>query len=241
MIENNDCYYRVRIQAAHVLADVWTKMASSWNGPLPLVAFYKKCFMFATSSNSSSSSNAMVKSNDFVDLQAYFLQTSLPLAMASVRNAHNACHSDVVRFLLDLVKFNENSKNKFSDCCLRASLVDALSATLSPSVSVAVAVALESDTASAAASSSQARLVIEQIVLKLNMEKIVPSYRYTVTCSCLRALRHLQKLGHTPDDCALFKAYASYENNFEEVRMVAFDILVEILSSEWPTTKICFN
>ena len=236
MIENSDCYYRVRIQAAHVLADVWTKMASSWNGPLPLVAFYKKHFMLLTHGGGGN----IVKSNDFVDLQAYFLQTSLPLAMASVRNAHNVCHSDVVRFLLDIVKFNENSRNKFSDCCLRASLVDALSATLSPcvsSVSVSVVDLHENEPAAAVSKSSvltaDTRLVVEQIVLKLNMEKIVPSYRYTVTCSCLRALRHLQRLGHTPEECALFKAYAAYENNFEEVRMVAFDILVEILSSEW--------
>jgi transcription initiation factor TFIID subunit 2 len=222
VLENNDLYYRVRVQAAHVLADLWTKMASSSAnvGPLPLICLYKKCFMLPAASTSTAN---IVKPNDFADLQTYLLQTSLPLAMAGVRSAQGTCPSEVVRFLLDILKYNENSRNKFSDACLRASLVDALSATLTAS----------SVTATSASSTlvGDTRLVVEQFVLKLNMEKIVPSCRYAITCSCLRALRNLQRLGHTPPaGSALFRSYASYEHNCEEVRVVAFEILAEILS-----------
>lgn len=74
------------------------------------------------------------------------------------------------------------------------------------------------------------RLVVEEIVLRLNLEKIFPTYRYAITCSCLRALRNLQKHGHVPEDIEKFKEYATYENNFEDVRLVAFEIIIEYLA-----------
>jgi transcription initiation factor TFIID subunit 2 len=36
------------------------------------------------------------------------------MAMATLRNMHNICPPEVVRFLLDLFKYNDNGKNKVS-------------------------------------------------------------------------------------------------------------------------------
>ncbi len=44
----------------------------------------------------------------------------------------------------------------------------------------------------------------------LNLEKLLPSYKYTVTKSCLKAIRRLQKLGHLPSKAGIFKDYAGY-------------------------------
>lgn len=46
--------------------------------------------------------------------------------MGFCRNAHGICPPDVIRFLLDLFKYNDNSKNRFSDNYYRAALVRAL-------------------------------------------------------------------------------------------------------------------
>lgn len=78
--------------------------------------------------------------------------------------------------------------------------------------------------------SQDMRSIVEEIVLRLNLEKIYPSNRFVITCSCLRALRNLQKHGHLPEDIDKFKEYASYENNFEDVRLVAFEIIIEYLA-----------
>jgi transcription initiation factor TFIID subunit 2 len=61
---------------------------------------------------------------------------TIPLAMAGLRNAHGICPSEVIRFLLDLFRFNDNSKNRFSDNYYRAALVEALGATVTPTVSM---------------------------------------------------------------------------------------------------------
>lgn len=46
------------------------------------------------------------------------------------------------------------------------------------------------------------------------------------SCSCLRAIRRLQKNGHIPSDASLFKSYAKY-GHFVDVRVAALDALVD--------------
>ena len=61
---------------------------------------------------------------------------TIPVAMACLRNALGVCPPDVLRFLLDLFKYNDNSKNRLSDCWYRAALIEALGNTASPVVAI---------------------------------------------------------------------------------------------------------
>jgi len=70
-----------------------------------------------------------------VTLSTPVFQT-IPVAMAGLRNTHGICPPEVIRFLLDLFKYNDNSKNRYSDNYYRASLVEALGATVTPVISV---------------------------------------------------------------------------------------------------------
>lgn len=223
VIENTDMYYKVRIQSAFALTEITNKLVhGTWSGPLlPLVNIFRKLFMVNASSN-------IVSYNNFTDLQLYLLQKALPVAIGKARNVHSICPSEIVRFLVDLMKYNENSKNQFSDVYYKSCLVDALSATVSPA-SVLIA---EEDSFKSANLSNDMKLIIEEIVLRLNLEKLLPSFNYVITCSCLKALRNLQKLGHVPENIELFKEYVDYHNNVENVRMVAFEIMVEHLSGK---------
>lgn len=99
--------------------------------------------------------------------------------MGNLRTTHNTCPNEVLRFSLDLSKFNENSKISFSDAYYRASLVDALTNTKSPSTA-----ALTNDGPNSANLSPEMHSVIEKIVLRLSLEKLAPTYRYVVTASC---------------------------------------------------------
>jgi transcription initiation factor TFIID subunit 2 len=60
----------------------------------------------------------------------------IPLAMAGLRNAHGICPPEVMKFLLDLFRYNDNSKNRFSDNYYRAILVESLGNTVTPTVSM---------------------------------------------------------------------------------------------------------
>lgn len=53
-----------------------------------------------------------------------------------LRTSQRICPPEVIRFLLDLFKYNDNSRNHYSDNYYRANLIDALGYTITPVVSV---------------------------------------------------------------------------------------------------------
>lgn len=61
---------------------------------------------------------------------------TIPIAMAGIRNSHGICPPEILKFILDLFKYNDNSKNRYSDNYYRASLIDALGATITPVISL---------------------------------------------------------------------------------------------------------
>lgn len=56
--------------------------------------------------------------------------------MAGLRNALGICPAEVLDFLMDLFKYNDNSKNRYSDNYYRAALIEALGATVTPFITV---------------------------------------------------------------------------------------------------------
>lgn len=78
----------------------------------------------------------IIRQNNFTNFQHYFLQKTIPVAMAGLRTAHGICPPDVFRFLLDLFKYNDNIKNHYSDNYYRSALIDALGNTITPVISV---------------------------------------------------------------------------------------------------------
>lgn len=216
-IENEQTFYKIRCRAAHCLTKVANAMISSWAGPPAMLTIFRKMF-------GSFSAPHIIKQNNFDNLQHYFLQKTIPVAMAGLRNIHGICPPEVVKFLLDLFKYNDNSKNHFSDNYYRAALVDALAATITPVISVLQPGApITADSLSA-----DSRLVLEEITRVLNLEKVLPCYKNTVTVSCLRAIRRLQQCGHLPSTPMIFRAYAQY-GQYIDVRLAAFECLVEFV------------
>jgi len=127
-------------------------MVATWSGPPAMLAIFRKLF-------GSASCRRIIKQNNFSNFQHYFLQKvwiniaselfsnifslnfcisvqTIPVAMAGLRNAHGICPPEVLAFLMDLFKYNDNSKNRYSDNYYRAALIEALGATVTPVISV---------------------------------------------------------------------------------------------------------
>lgn len=66
------------------------------------------------------------------------------------------------------------------------------------------------------------------------MEKHLPSYKYSVTVSCLKVIRKLQKCGHLPSSPKLYRSYAVY-GQYIDVRVAAMECLVDFVKvdGEW--------
>ena len=227
-IENEHCFYRVRCRATHCLTKVANSMSASWDGPPAMLVIFKRMFGSFSASN-------IIKQNDFSNLQNYFLQCNIPLAMGGLRNAHGICPPEVLNFLLDLFKYNDNSRNSFSDNYYRANLVDALGCTVTPVVSM-----LQNDgIISADNLSEDTKKVLEEITRFLNLEKLLPCYRYTVTTACLKAIRKLQKTGHLPPNPGIFKDYAK-PGQFDDTRVAALECLVDYVKLEGKFDDLTF-
>ncbi|XP_078698884.1 transcription initiation factor TFIID subunit 2-like [Branchiostoma floridae x Branchiostoma belcheri] len=218
ILENESCFYRVRMEAAFCLSKVANAMVSSWMGPPAMMSMFKRMFCTQMYTN-------LIKCNNFSNLQGYFLQKTMPVAMGAVRDAHGRCPKDVLQFILQLIKYNDNSKNKFSDNYYRASLIDALTATVTPSVTM---LDTSTDSRTEQALLPETKAVLEDVVRHLNLEKLLPCYQFTITVSCLKAIRTLQKNGHLPSNAALFKSYAD-PGQFVDVRLVAMEILTDFV------------
>lgn len=104
-------------------------MVTSWSGPPAMQQIFRKFF-------GSFSAQHIIKQNNFANFQLYFLQKAIPVAMAGLRTAHGICPPDVIRFLFDLFKYNDNSHNHYSDVYYRAGLIDALCDSITPVVSM---------------------------------------------------------------------------------------------------------
>uniref|UniRef100_A0AAG5D466 Transcription initiation factor TFIID subunit 2 n=1 Tax=Anopheles atroparvus TaxID=41427 RepID=A0AAG5D466_ANOAO len=214
-IENERIFYEVRCQAAICLTKVANAMVTSWQGPPAMLTIFKKFF-------GSFSAPHIIRQNNFTNFQHYFLQKTIPVAMAGLRTAHGICPPEVIRFLLDLFKYNDNSKNHYSDNYYRAALVEALGNTITPVISVVhQGRALSSENLSA-----DAKLVLEEVTRILNLEKHLPSFKYSVSIACLKVIRKLQKCGHLPTNPKIYRSYAAY-GQYIDVRLAAMECLVD--------------
>ncbi|KYQ58343.1 Transcription initiation factor TFIID subunit 2 [Trachymyrmex zeteki] len=213
-IENEHCYYKVRLRAAHCLTKVRNAMVATWSGPPAMLAIFRKLF-------GSASCRRIIKQNNFSNFQHYFLQKTIPVAMAGLRNAHGICPPEVLAFLMDLFKYNDNSKNRYSDNYYRAALIEALGATVTPVISVQQGTAITAESLSI-----DTKAILEEVTRNLNLEKLLPCYKYTVSVACLKVIRILQKFGHLPSNPHLFRAYAAY-GQFIDIRIAALEALVD--------------
>jgi len=66
-----------------------------------------------------------------------------------------------------------------------------------------------------------------QLLRYLNMDKMMPCYRNTITSACLTSLCHLQRIGKLKKNLDLFKEYTTY-GNYDDVRVTAVRALVAL-------------
>ena len=79
--------------------------------------------------------------------------------------------------------------------------------------------------------SPDTRQILEEVTRFLNMEKLLPCYKFVVTKACLKAIRKLQKTGHLPSKAVIFRDYSSY-GQFVDIRLTALECLVDYVRVE---------
>ncbi|KAJ1367780.1 hypothetical protein KIN20_028770 [Parelaphostrongylus tenuis] len=218
-ISNDIFFYRVRCHAAYALTEVLNKMPETWSGVPALLSLYRKIY-------GSKSCPAIPKSNNFVvtsqNLQQYFIQQALPQALARMRTNGMALQ-EVQCFIIDYIRYNDNSINRYSDDHYRASLLSALAACVAP------ASTLSGGNYVPEALSWEMSEVVEETTHALNLDTIKPTYRHVVGVAALSVIHQLQRNSHIPCDSRLFWNFAA-PNLCVNMRKAALHIIIERLS-----------
>ncbi|KAF5402510.1 Transcription initiation factor TFIID subunit 2 [Paragonimus heterotremus] len=224
VITNERAFYRVRMNAcwtlchiANELSAVSTSQAATSNAATScLLPIFWQLF-------SSPAARGLIRQNNFKNLQNYFLMRAIFRSLATLR-VQQVCPREVLSFLSDLLRHNDNSRNLYSDCYYRADLIRTMKDTLTPTIVVRGVM-------SASSLPVEARTVVEEVTHHLNLDTQIPSYRGTVTVACLEAIRKLQRLGFLPVDPTLFYHYAS-PGLYHDVRLASLECLVDYVRGE---------
>ncbi|KAI5180083.1 transcription initiation factor TFIID subunit 2 [Nematocida sp. AWRm80] len=157
----------------------------------------------------------IVKTNDFSQFRSYFMQKNIAASMSLCQlDATKSLGGRTIRaknvvsaFLLNLMRYNDNTGNAFEDSFYLADVITALS------------IALCSD------AYLDATPFIQEIERFRKKDLLFPSHQNTVTCASIKALTRLALQGHLSLSKDSLLAY-SEKDNFYKVRMAAYESIL---------------
>ncbi|KAK4749006.1 hypothetical protein SAY87_026455 [Trapa incisa] len=162
---DSKAFWRVRVEAAYALANTSSE-ETDWAGLLHLMKFYKGRRFDATI--------GLPKPNDFRDIPEYFVLEAIPRAVAMVRTADGKSPREAVEFVLQLLKYNDNNGNIYSDVFWLAALIESIGK-------------LEFGQQSILLLSS----LLKRVDRLIQFDRLMPSYNGILTISCIRTLSQL--------------------------------------------------
>ncbi|KAI9203514.1 uncharacterized protein BJ171DRAFT_509817 [Polychytrium aggregatum] len=127
VIQDKSYFYRVRVEAALALVQCATAELD-WAGLNNLLKLYREEFCYPIADKTIS----IPKPNSFTRIQDYFVKKALVIALSRIRNDEEHSPSAVRRFLLSILKFNNNTGNEFSDCYFVSSVISSIGSAFLP-------------------------------------------------------------------------------------------------------------
>ncbi|XP_068655195.1 transcription initiation factor TFIID subunit 2 [Aristolochia californica] len=203
---DSKAFWRVRIDAAYALANTASE-ETDWTGLQNLLSFYKSRRYDATI--------GLPRPNDFHDFPEYFVLQAIPHAVAMVRATDHKSPQEAVEFVLQLLKYNDNHGNLYSDVYWLAALVQSIGELEFGQQGVML---LPS--------------ILKRIDRLLQFDRVMPSYNGTLTVSCIRTLTQIAiKLSPSVslgDISGLIRPFLNFEKASWLVRIEASRALLDL-------------
>ncbi|KAL2888837.1 Transcription initiation factor TFIID subunit 2 [Ceratocystis lukuohia] len=224
-------FHGIRAMAAHLLQLQATEQ-TDMRGMVQLMEAFKHFFCYPGTTSP--------KPNDFSNKQQYLIQKTIPQALSRVRDKRGKCPMKVQNFLLDLLLYNNNSDNEFSDHFYVATLITSLAHSFVPEKNDQGAFYIRSSEDDERDRDEKAVLerALEQINRFLRMDEWTNSYHNVWTIAGIEAKRALMKAGVIDIDPIDFVQYLQDET-YDEIRVKAFEALVDLgLMAELPILRL---
>ncbi|WFD29826.1 hypothetical protein MSPP1_000839 [Malassezia sp. CBS 17886] len=221
-------FYRIRAEAAHGLA----------NCALPhldLLGLFHLLMLFRTgycipvpnaSDSTALDAPCIPKPNDFSDMADYFVRRALVHAIASIRDRKGKALPIVQHFLITILRYNDNSTNRFVDDYYIAGIINALAGTLIPADTGALAARTPGvDDEYSAEETALRELASREVERLQELDRLVPSFHNVVTLASMDFQLALTFANLRAIDLPYFLEYTR-AGNFAPVRMHALNALL---------------
>ncbi|KAG2226887.1 hypothetical protein INT45_010166, partial [Circinella minor] len=224
------CFYKIRMEAAYALAKGGGG-DNNWVGLHQLYKMFQNRYCFAPSGSGMPEDDdaedpltwaqAIPKPNNFSNLGDYFVQKGLVIAFSQVRDQEGVTPIRVRQLLLDLLKYNDNIGNEFSDSYYIATIISALGDAFIPSHENSNSDAMQIDNEE---NEQLLAAAVSEIERFRTLDCVIPTYHNIVTVSCIKALTKLMLNGMLELSVNLFLQYTRY-GHYLGIRLCAFDSL----------------
>ncbi|KAK7520225.1 transcription initiation factor TFIId 127kD subunit [Phyllosticta citriasiana] len=212
-------FHGIRTLAAQALANCARARAEdvelNWIGLTHLEKAFQDMFCLPGS--------AMVRSNDFSDRSQYLVQCAIPKAIAKVREPNGRGLMRAKRWILDKLKFNDNSHNAFSDSHYVATLLACLAEQLTYQETSTISFDFDDDEQDDLEFQKDA---LDEIKRHCRLDEWIPSYHNIITVTALECHRILTQSGIVKGGILEFLHYTNPMAS-DLVRLKALQCLVD--------------
>ncbi|KZM26342.1 hypothetical protein ST47_g2560 [Ascochyta rabiei] len=212
---DNRYFHGIRTMAADVLAQS-AKHSLDWIGLFHLKKAFQDLFCLPGS--------PMTRSNDFSDRSLYLIQCAIPKAIARIKGENGKAPMEAKRFLLDLMRYNDNRGNDYSDDHYISTLMRCLAECL---ISIPSNVVTEFDFRVQAEDFDFTKKAIEELTRHQRLDEWIPTFQNIYTTTGLDCSLKLVVNRVMPFKPSEFSQYAQL-GNADNVRLKAWECLVRL-------------
>ncbi|KAK7058614.1 hypothetical protein VNI00_002250 [Paramarasmius palmivorus] len=219
-------HYRIRVEAALALVHCAIHRLDFLGLFHLFKLFLRYCYDPEDSNQDLFTHTYVPKPNDFSDLSEYFVRKSLVTAISRVRFDNGKSPSVVRQFLIDQLRYNDNTSNPYSDALYICTIISAAAAA---SVSTAAPERGELlPTEVRTEHNEEDKRLLDQTLVEIeryrSMDRLIPSVHNIVTVATLEFYMVVSVANLIPN--AIRIAFPlTREGNYVPVRLAAFDIL----------------
>ena len=210
---DNRYFHGIRTYAAEVMAQSAAKR-TEWTGLFHLKKAFRELFCLPGS--------PMTRSNDFADRSLYLIQCAIPKAIARIKGEDGRAPLEAKRFLLDIIRYNDNRGNDYSDDFYISTLMHCLADCLTSKPGDPT-----HDFTGYDEELDFTKKAIEELTRHQRLDEWIPTYQNIYTTTALDCARKLIMNGVTPFKPSEFLQYAQL-GNADNVRLKAWECLVRL-------------
>ncbi|ETN42732.1 uncharacterized protein HMPREF1541_01890 [Cyphellophora europaea CBS 101466] len=177
---------------------------------------------------STDSGTSIIRPNDFSDHQQYLAQLAIVEAVSKIRDDNGYTPRDIKEWMLDKLKFNDNSNNEFSDAFYVSTLMKGLAkALIAKPLSAPDVDAMDLDQTREYADLQQfEQACVEEIDRYRRMDEWTSSYQNLYSRTALECQAILANAGIHRYSPLHFLQYTR-PGNYDMLRLAAFEVLVD--------------